>query len=45
MTGSETYVGINNFVIANSVFQKNGLDLDKVLQYCEDVYLGRNYLC
>lgn len=39
--GSETYLGINNFLIANSEFQKNGLDLDKLLQYCEDVYLGK----
>ena len=39
--GSETYLGINNFLIANSEFQKNGLDLDKLLQYCEYVYLGK----
>lgn len=37
--GSEIYVGVDNFIIPNSYFLKNGLDLNKLLQYCEDVYL------
>lgn len=40
--GGETYVGVDNFIIPNSDFLKNGLDLDKLLQYCEDVYLDKN---